>query len=122
MNHPEEERLVNSYYGEMDTALRAHLDECEECRLKLQRMKEMLDSLREAAVPERGDSYGREVWARLLPQLPVRKPKRAWMRWWAAAPAMAAVIVVAFVAGILTERKAGSAFRRRRGNACCWWR
>ncbi len=104
MNHLQEEQLMDAYYGEVDAKLREHLAECEECRSNFERFKESLDSIREYAVPERGDAYGGEVWARLLPHLPVRKPRRPWLQWWALGPALAGLVAVTFVAGMLTQQ------------------
>ncbi len=107
MNHLAEEQLVDGYYGALHPEARRHLDQCEECRLQLGRMKETLDAVRDCPAPERGDDYGREVWGRLLPQLPVRKPRRVsfGLRWWTVSPAVVALIVIAFVAGIWTEQR-----------------
>ncbi len=104
MKHLEEEQLMDAYYGEPDPKLRKHLAECEECRSNFARFKESLDSIRDYPVPERGDSYGREVWARLAPQLPTRQRGWPWLRWWALGPALAGLVAVAFVAGMLTQQ------------------
>lgn len=105
MNHLQEEQLMDAYYDEGDAKLRKHLAECEECRSNFERFKESLVSLREYPVPERGDSYGREVWARLAPQLPTRKQHWPRLRWWALGPALAGLVAVAFLAGMLTQEK-----------------
>ena len=107
MSHLQEEQLMDAYYGDEDARVRQHLEDCAECSSNFERLKELLDSVREYPVPERSDGYGREVWARLLPQLPARKPGRSGLRWWAVAPALGAVIVLAFFAGMLTQRQAG---------------
>ncbi len=110
MSHLDEEQVVDAYYNQLDHKLHAHLNECEQCRAKFERLSEMLHSVRDYPVPERGESYGREVWARLQPKLPNRK--RGWLGlgWqagfgWRAVAAVAALIVVAFVAGMLTEER-----------------
>lgn len=105
MSHLEEEQLMDAYYDELDPKLREHLGECTECRSSFERLKELLDSVRGYPIPERGDSYGQEVWARLLPQLPAPKQRHSWFRWWTLAPALAALIVAVFVAGMLTEQR-----------------
>jgi hypothetical protein len=105
MTHLSEEEITLAYYDEADPALRAHLDDCPECRAAFDRLKRLLDGLRDFPVPERGSSYGGEVWTRLLPQLPAAKPRRSWLRWWTVAPALATVAVAAFVAGILVEQR-----------------
>src|SRR5438270_2889728 len=110
MSHLQEEQLMDAYYGDVDPELRQHLQECPECRSSFERLRDMLNSVREYPVPARGDAYGREVWARLLPQLP--RGKRHWprLRSWALAPALAGVIVVAFLAGMLTQRQRQAGF------------
>lgn len=105
MNHLSEEQLTLAYYGDLDAELRRHLEQCVECKAALESMKGLLDSLPEYPVPERGDSYGADVWARLLPQLPARKPRRVWFSWWTMAPAVAMLAVLAFFAGMLTQRQ-----------------
>jgi hypothetical protein len=110
MSHMQEEQLMDAYYGDVDPNLRQHLQECAECSSSFERLKEILDSVREYPVPERGDDYGREVWARLLPQLPRRKQGWSGFRGWAFAPALAAMVVLAFVAGMLTQRQRQAGF------------
>jgi hypothetical protein len=68
-------------------------------------MSEFLRRIGEYPAPERGAGYGAEVWARLLPQLPLEKPKSRFSRWWTLAPAVAALVLAAFVTGILVERQ-----------------
>jgi hypothetical protein len=104
MKHLNEEQLTMAYYGDLDEELRRHLEQCADCQAAFEKTKGVLDSLPDYPVPERGDSYGAEVWARLLPQLPVRKARRVWLNWWTMAPAVATLAVVAFFAGMLTQR------------------
>ncbi len=80
--------------------------ECAECRSSFEHLRDLLDSVREYPVPERGASYGGEVWTRLLPQLPARKSRHSWLRWWTIAPAVATLLAVAFIAGMLTQQRA----------------
>ncbi|HTP89134.1 MAG TPA: hypothetical protein VMJ34_19415 [Bryobacteraceae bacterium] len=105
MKHLSEEEITLAYYNELDPAVRAHLDECDQCRAAFEELRRVLDGVRDIPVPERGESYGGEVWTRLLPHLPVEKPRRRWLQWWTVAPAMLAVAVAAFVAGILIEQR-----------------
>lgn len=105
MNHLSEEQLLDAYYGDSGPGLRQHLSDCAECRSSFDRMKELLDSVREYPAPERGSGYGAEVWARVLPQLPLAKPRRKWFHGWALAPALATVLAIAFIAGMLTQRQ-----------------
>jgi hypothetical protein len=104
MNHLSEKQMVDRYYGDLSADEARHLDECEECRALYERQRELLDGMREYPVPERGPGYGGEVWARLLPHLPLAKPKQSWWRVWMLVPAIAALVAVAFVAGRWTER------------------
>lgn len=104
MKHLSEEEMTQAYYEQPDPALRAHLADCPECRAAFDHWKRLLNDLRDIPVPERGASYGGEVWARLLPQLPPAQPRRVWLRWWTVAPALASVAVAAFIAGMLVQR------------------
>jgi hypothetical protein len=83
------------------------LDQCADCQAAFQHLKMLLDDLLAEPVPERGPAYGAEVWNRLLPRLPLEKPRRAWLRWWTAVPALAALLAVAFLAGRFTQPKTG---------------
>jgi hypothetical protein len=105
MNHFTEEQLTLAYYDELDPELREHLSQCSECRSNFDRLKDLLEAIREYPVPERGASYGADVWVRLLPKLPVAKPRRSWFRWWMAAPALAALLLATFFAGMLTQHR-----------------
>lgn len=104
MNHASEEQFVDAYYNG-GTEIRAHLNECSECRAMFDRMKEHLDAMREYPVPERGPFYGGEVWSRLLPHLPPARSRRRWARWWTLAPLLATLLVMAFLAGMLMQKR-----------------
>jgi hypothetical protein len=93
MKHLSEEELVEAYYGDKSE----HLAECEECRALFEQQREVLDGLRDYAVPERGPGYGGEVWTRLLPKLPKQGHKQR--AWWLMVPAFAAMLVAAFLVG-----------------------
>jgi len=103
MNHLSEEELTQAYYRDEEPASRRHLHECVECQAAFQQLKTLLDELVAENVPERGAAYGAEVWNRLLPRLPLERPRRAWLRWWTAVPALAALLAVAFLAGRFTR-------------------
>lgn len=108
MNHITEELLIEAYYGNMDDVSRQHIQECEECRAEFERLGGLLDSVRDYPVPERDEFYGSDVWARVAPELPARKPRANWFRWWMLAPALATFVLIAFFAGMFTgERQAG---------------
>ncbi len=112
MNHLKEEQLLAEYYGELDQKRRGHLAECGECRAELELLTRLLNLTRDYPVPERGESYGQEVWARVEPKL-AQKPRRRWIRWWAITPVLAAVIVIAFVVGALTEKRRQEKFSEK---------
>jgi len=109
MRHFDEDLLVQAYYGEIDEESRRHLEGCDGCRSEFNRLREMLDSVRDYPVPPRKSSYGTEVWVRVLPHLPAEPPstrrRPRWFQWWTLVPALAALVVIAFVAGMLTEQR-----------------
>jgi hypothetical protein len=104
MSHLSEEELTQAYYRDEQPGSRRHLEECRECQAAFQHLKALLDELTET-LPERGPAYGAEVWNRLLPQLPLEKPRRVWLRWWTAVPVLAGLLAVAFLAGRFTQPK-----------------
>jgi len=105
MRHLTEKQLTLAYYGELDPKLSEHIKDCSACRSNFDRLKDLLDTIRECPVPERGASYGADVWVRLLPKLPVAKPRGLRFRWWMAGPALATLLVVAFFAGMLVQHR-----------------
>jgi hypothetical protein len=105
MSHLTEEQLTLAYYSELDQEFSQHLKDCSACRSNFDRLKDLLDIIREYPVPERGASYGADVWLRLLPKLPVAKPRTSWFSWWVAGPALASVLVAAFFAGMLVQHR-----------------
>jgi hypothetical protein len=110
--HLTDEQLVEVYYGELDAS--DHLPVCERCRNEFLRLREVLDAVGQCPIPERGPEYGREVWNRLLPQLPPDRPRHLWLnpirfrrmslRTWLIAPAMAALLALVFWTGRITDR------------------
>lgn len=105
MSHLNEEQLVEAYYEGLPPVLRQHLDLCAECQALRRSIAETLVSADELTVPERGPGYGAEVWARVLPRLPLQKPAPALLRVWLPRTALASVLALMFVAGLLTEHK-----------------
>lgn len=103
MTHLTEQELLDAYYSALTDSGWQHLSDCPDCRAEFGRISEFLDELRTAPVPERGESYGRQVWARLEPRLAAPRT-RWWLRPWAIAPAAAALLALAFIAGMLTMR------------------
>jgi hypothetical protein len=105
MTHLSDEQIVSIYYDGAATEARQHLDTCPQCRLAFEHTRSLLHEARDYPVPERSASYGGEVWTRLLPRLPAPPHRRAWLRWWTIAPAMAAMLALAFFAGVLTQSR-----------------
>lgn len=113
MKHLSQEELTEAYYGDEKPESRGHLAECTQCQASFQQLKAMLDELLAEPVPERGAAYGAEVWSRLLPRLPLEKPRRVWLRWWTAVPVLAGLLAVAFLAGRFTQTTGGIAAQGR---------
>jgi hypothetical protein len=105
MNHPTQQQLTDAYYDGVHPELRQHLTDCDDCRSNFESLRDLLDLVSNYPVPERGASYGHEVWARLLPHLPARKQQFRWLRWRTIAPALAALLAVAFFAGMLIQQR-----------------
>ena len=82
-----------------------HLDECAECQACHQRIKAALDSFPDYPAPERSDTYGKDVWVRLLPQLAGKSRRLRWLNWWTMSPALASLVAIAFFAGMLAQRQ-----------------
>lgn len=107
MRHLSEEDLILHHYGEARDAqmFAQHLAACPSCRSRMEDLKSMLALMAAAEIPERGASYGAEVWEKLRPRLPQRRigfasfllhPSR-----WAIAGAMAVLVIGAFLLGRL---------------------
>ena len=79
MTHLSEEALVALQMGDAGEASAAqdHLADCAECRGRRDEIAETLAAASTLSVPERGEGYGDEVWARLEPRLPRRGFARA---------------------------------------------
>jgi Putative zinc-finger len=106
MNHVDEDRLIAFVLEDTDPATRAavgaHLASCESCRNDAEEVRRVLLAAASDGVPERGEDYGAEVWARLEPRLPAavaRRTRWADVRPWLAAAAVVLLAVSAFVAG-----------------------
>ena len=101
MNHLTEEDFVLQYYGEptMQPNAAAHLAACDGCAARFEELQRVLNSLDHGAVPERGEDYGAEVWARIRPRLAARPAAVANWRVWGALAAMFVVSVAGFLLG-----------------------
>jgi len=109
MTHLTEDDCVLHYYGEAGDmkSADAHLAECESCRRTFEELSKALRAVTGADAPERSESYGAEVWARIQPRLDAPEtqpwPRRlaglfTWPRL-ATAGALATLLMAAFVAG-----------------------
>jgi hypothetical protein len=104
VKHVSEEGLILARY-DGDRAVTRHLAVCLSCRRQMAELERLLSAVEKAPVPERGESYGREVWRKIEDRLPERR-ERSW-RLSIGAPrlafagALAAVALAAFLAGRL---------------------
>ena len=110
MTHLTDDDLVLYYYadGEALPGALAHLEACVVCKERLGELERTLAAVSASRVPERDDSYGRAVWARVQAQLDQPEPSRwrgwlslEWLTWprLAYAGGLAVLLVAAFVAG-----------------------
>jgi predicted anti-sigma-YlaC factor YlaD len=106
--HLSDETLILHYYGELPaeegSGADTHLAACAACRAEYARLQRVLAAVNTAPVPERAPGYEADVWARLQPRLPDRRPSWwAALAWrpgrWALAGGLAALVLAAFVAG-----------------------
>jgi len=113
----EDDDLILYLYGESEDpeAVRRQIESSDELRSRCETLRLVLSAVDAAAVPERGESYGAEVWARLQPRLdgerqgrliPFRLiPSRRWQPLgWAAAALL--LLAVGFSLGRLWPRPA----------------
>ncbi|HEU5248792.1 MAG TPA: hypothetical protein VFW15_02300 [Thermoanaerobaculia bacterium] len=105
MRHLSDEDLSILVAGEEpDATVSAHLAECPDCRSRRAILEKTIALVTSAErVPERGASYGHDVWARLSPNLPERR-ETAWPAFLtpgrlAFAAVLALVLVATFLAG-----------------------
>jgi hypothetical protein len=115
MKHLSEEQLILYEYGEpVDRAgVEAHLVLCERCRREMAALDMALKTVGSSPVPDRPETYGKEVWDRLSPRLredtatPGATAWRPWFRWpsWALGVAAAALVALAFLAGQYWPRR-----------------
>jgi len=110
MTHLSDDDLVLLFYREGDGLQEAdaHAASCAGCRERFEKLTMALRTVESEPVPERGESYGAEVWARLQPRLAAERPRPRWWESIAAAMtwsrlamggAVAALLVAAFLAG-----------------------
>ena len=110
MTHLSDDELVLMFYREGDglEEAEAHAASCAGCLERLEKLTAALREVASAPIPDRGESYGGEVWARLQPRLEAERHSPGWWRAIAAAMtwprlaicgAAAALLVAAFIAG-----------------------
>ena len=99
MQHLTEEELVAFHYRDLDDVRDAgeHLRACAECASRYETLCGVLALVSDAPVPERGDSYGEEVWRRLRWRVGASQRRRRWQ----SVAAIAAMLALAFFAGLL---------------------
>jgi hypothetical protein len=99
MQHLTEEQLVAHYYGDADAPVtaRGHLIECRDCSSQFEMMRRVLELVKDAPVPDRGEDYGTEVWNRLRWKLGSERRRNRWF----SVAAAAAMFAFAFYAGFL---------------------
>lgn len=81
--HPTEDELILHYYGEAEASehgVEAHLESCDGCRVAFQALRQVMETIDAAPVPEPAAGFERSVWARLAPALNDR-PARTLPRW-----------------------------------------
>jgi hypothetical protein len=115
MTHLADDDMVLHYYDEAGTTAEVadHLATCAECREQYAVLERTLGAISASPVPERDESYGRVVWARLRPQIEaIGVPTRSkWLPWrlalwprFALAGALAVLVIGAFLAGRAWQR------------------
>jgi len=108
----EDDDLILYLYGESEDpeAVRRQLESSGELRSRCETLRLVLAAVDAAAVPERGESYGAEVWNRLRPRLAEKRGRLLSfpLRWqplsWAAAALL--LLAVGFGLGRLWPRPA----------------
>lgn len=114
MRHLTDEELLLDFYEEgsaVDRArMRAHLEQCEECRALDQELRAVLTAVDSAPITDPPSGFERDMWARIEPLLPVQQTWRA--RWsfmmprLAVAASVGVLLVAAFAAGRVWDRPA----------------
>lgn len=107
MTHLSDEDLL-AFHWDGDRRAGRHVAACADCASALENLRSLLRAVENAPVPEPGEAYGREVWARIAPRLS-ENPRRSALAWpsWPSPRALrlgtAAALLVgaAFLAGRL---------------------
>jgi hypothetical protein len=103
MRHYTEDELTLYHYGEAARRdrIEQHLEQCAACSAAYRDIAGILAAVGDAAVPERDDLYGLEVWQRIRHDLPPRE-----VQWWTAwqRPMLAGGLALLLIAGFVTGR------------------
>jgi hypothetical protein len=109
MKHASDEDLILLAWGE-PTRSAEHAGACERCQARLFRMRQFLEGVPAPSVPDRDETYGREVWRRLAPKLTDQsRPRRHSLFAPASFVRVAAILTLllgAFLIGRLTSQRA----------------
>jgi len=115
--HLTDEELLLDFYDESSaidrTRVRAHLQQCEECRELDRELRAVLTAVETTPISEPPSGFEREMWARIEPLLPVRQSSRARWQWMiprlAVAASIGGLLVAAFAAGRVWDQPPASA-------------
>lgn len=115
--HLTDEELLLDFYDEgtaIDrTHVRAHLQQCEECRSLDQELRAVLTAVDTTPITEPPNGFEREMWARIEPLLPVQQTWRTHWHWMlprlAVAASIGVLLVAAFAVGRVWDRPEPSA-------------
>jgi hypothetical protein len=109
-DHLAEEQLTLHYYGDSEdhAEVEQHLADCAGCRGQYQALQRVLNSVDAFPIPERPESYGADVWARIAPKM----KRSRWRLWfapqrWVPVAGVAALVLAAFFLGRYTQRAHG---------------
>jgi hypothetical protein len=105
--HLQDEELILLHYrdGKDLSRVEEHLQSCSECRIRFEKLDNLLGSISVPEPPPRPANYGTDVWNRIRADLPDLPRRRQWWSWsspplrWAAAGALAALLALAFMLG-----------------------
>jgi hypothetical protein len=102
--HPTDEDLILHFYGEGDAPDESRIDEhlrtCVSCQAAFAELRETLQMVDAAGVPEPDAGFERVMWTRVQQALPKRSPRGRWtMHQWLPVTAWAAVVVAVVSVG-----------------------
>lgn len=110
MKHISEDDMILYHYGEVEesTDMRRHLEACSECAAQWRQLQAVMAAMEPAAVPERGEEYGAQVWHQVRHRLPEKREAQGWRAWLQPqrlvfAGGLAAIVLAAFLAGRMSQ-------------------